>query len=70
MAKCLLAPFCLALAGTLAANAQTAPADAISQDGPQQDLWAREHLTGDWRGLRTALENRGVSLSLEQEAET
>jgi len=42
----------------------------VDQDAPRDDLWTREHLTGHWRGLRTALENRGVTLSLEHEAET
>ncbi len=68
MAPAALALCVLALAGPQAAYTQTAV--LIDQDAPRDDLWTREHLTGDWRGLRSALENRGVTLSLEHEAET
>ena len=47
-----------------------APADAVGEEVAESDLWAREHLTGDWRGLRTSIEERGVTLTLKHEAET
>jgi len=37
-----------------------APAEAAQQD----DLWTRDKLTGDWGGLRAALSNRGIDISL------
>lgn len=45
------------LCGTVAIGMGTLPAHA-------DDLWKRDKLTGDWGGARTALENRGVDLSL------
>lgn len=46
------------------------PADAVGEEVADSDLWTREHLTGDWRGVRTSLEERGVTLTLKHEAET
>lgn len=37
--------------------------------GNAQDLWQRQTLSGDWGGLRTGLENAGISISLQQQTE-
>jgi carbohydrate-selective porin OprB len=34
-----------------------------------QDLWQQPTLTGDWGGLRTGLENAGVTFALQQQSE-
>jgi carbohydrate-selective porin OprB len=57
----------IAILGAWAANV---PAAALAQEAADTGLWSRQHLTGDWWGSRSALEERGVTLSLEHEAET
>ncbi len=37
--------------------------------GNAQNLWQRQTLTGDWGGLRTGLENAGVTIALQQQSE-
>ncbi|MGH7029410.1 MAG: carbohydrate porin, partial [Stellaceae bacterium] len=37
--------------------------------GDAQDLWQRQTLAGDWGGLRTRLENSGVTFALQQQTE-
>ncbi|MGE0223745.1 MAG: carbohydrate porin [Acetobacteraceae bacterium] len=44
-------------------------AEALSDKPEAQGLWHRERLTGDWGGLRTALEDYGISLGLTNTAE-
>ena len=48
------------------ANAQTA---AVPEDARPTGLWERDRLTGDWGGLRTALEARGITLGLTDTSE-
>ena len=49
-----------------AANAQTA---AVPEDARPTGLWERDRLTGDWGGLRTSLEARGITLGLTDTSE-
>jgi porin len=49
-----------------AANAQTAPA---AEDSHRAGLWERDRLTGNWGGLRTTLEDRGIALGLTDTSE-
>ncbi|MGH7048408.1 MAG: carbohydrate porin [Stellaceae bacterium] len=37
--------------------------------GDAQTIWQRQTLTGDWGGLRTSLENAGVTFALQQQSE-
>ncbi len=37
---------------------------------PATDLWQRDKLTGDWNGVRTALSNRGVDITINYIGET
>jgi porin len=56
----------LLTASLTAANAQTA---AVPEDARPTGLWERDRLTGDWGGLRTALEARGIALGLTDTSE-
>jgi porin len=56
----------LMAAPLLAANAQTG---AVPEDAPPAGLWERAQLTGDWGGLRTSLEARGITLDLTDTSE-
>jgi porin len=51
----------LSLAGACDGLVSTARAQAIRSDNPAPE--GREYLTGDWNGLRSYLENRGVTLT-------
>jgi len=37
---------------------------APAKTTPQDDLWTRDKLTGDWGGLRTALSKRGIDITV------
>lgn len=52
----------LALLFTLSFAADAAPSDPMS--GPTDEGWARDRLSGDWGGVRSALERRGLSLEV------
>src|SRR5262249_43434100 len=54
------------LAATAAAQTppQTPPPDQPAAPSHSGDLWERDLLTGDWGGLRTNLENRGLQLGV------
>src|SRR5579871_2284634 len=56
---------------TIAALLLTAPVRAQEQADQQAppDFWHRDTLTGDWGGLRTALANQGIDISLSYTAE-
>jgi porin len=43
---------------------------AFSAGAAEQGLWEREKLTGDWGGARSALEDRGVVVTLDYIGET
>lgn len=54
------------------ASAQTAPAStdaAPAQPDAPTGFWDRDTLTGDWGGLRTSLEDRGIKFSLQEQSE-
>ncbi|MGE0419437.1 MAG: carbohydrate porin [Acetobacteraceae bacterium] len=57
------------LSGALAMAAPSARAQAAPIDPETQNIWQRERLTGDWGGLRSALENHGISLGLTNTAD-
>ena len=42
-----------------------APAGVAAAEPPTNDFWTRPTLTGDWGGLRSRLEDRGVTFALE-----
>jgi porin len=42
---------------------------APAQTPPQDDLWTRDKLTGDWGGLRTDLHNRGIDITFNYTGE-
>jgi porin len=60
-----LVPFAL----PFAAVAQTADQQAPPESTPPSGLWERNTLTGDWGGLRTQLEDAGVTLGLQEQSE-
>lgn len=55
---------------TFAAAALGAPAAGSAQtSAPPADIWERDTPTGDWGGLRTRLENAGVTPALQEQSE-
>jgi len=54
--------FAALMAAPVAAAAQSAPQ-------PPSSLWNQDTLTGNWGGLRTTLQNDGISLGLQEQSE-
>jgi porin len=52
-----------------AATAQTAAPQSDLGAATSPGLWQRDTLTGDWAGLRTSLEDAGITLGLEEQSE-
>jgi porin len=69
-------PYFPVIAGLLVVLAGGVPAHAQEQTGEpaaaqeRPDFWHRETLTGDWGGLRTALQDQGVAFSATYFGET
>lgn len=53
----------------VAGNALAQSPGAIEQPAEPTDLWHRERLTGNWGGLRTALEDAGIMLGITDTSE-
>jgi carbohydrate-selective porin OprB len=59
----------LLLSSAASASAADLVTKAPAQTPPQDDLWTRDKLTGDWGGLRTALHNRGIDFTFNYTGE-
>ena len=61
-ARSVVASFCVVALASVPSVAQEASA---ASDG----LWQRDRLTGDWRGVRSALDHAGIELGLQDQSE-
>jgi porin len=59
----------MSLALPIAASAQATSPGPDSGSAPLAGLWQRDTLTGDWGGVRTRLDDAGVSFGLQEQSE-
>src|SRR5579859_2102344 len=59
----------ISLALPIAAAAQTAAPPASTDSAPSAGFWQRETLTGNWGGVRTRLQDSGVTFGLQEQSE-
>jgi porin len=67
--KQLIVAALLILTPSINVDAQQAPSVAENATSDPKSIWERDHLTGDWGGLRTNLETKGITFALQEQSE-
>src|SRR4029077_19217786 len=61
--------FRVAVAGVLLLPLPEALAETAAAADAPDNIWQRKTLTGSWNGVRTSLENAGITLNLQEQEE-